>query len=496
VEIIVSPRRFGDRQFTRAELIARVREHDAGLLLALLAQQSARYPFADSWESSPEGAFVGWALVEIARTTIARGRDSGRAAVLDDLIDLAAIELNSDDNTTLTTPESEAAWLLRNLLHQHRYAGLSDFDWVRAFVILTRTPWPAGKQPAKFLIPGWDERALGMPLADYIHAVMMIHWTAMQRGNQFHRSFFSGQSAANNSGFNAQHGLQTLDRFLAISVEEFKREELAIVRHSSKSLHPKYRENPLWARPLVQVAPDRYLVPSSRLLIARAGTQGIYYSVPQADRSQFAIELGILFEDYTGAQLRSVPGTTAQPERRVGPKGSSHLTVDWVWLLPKITILVEVKARRPAQILVAGDTAAALTELKKKLDKGFRQLNRDFTDIQNHEPWTSFIPKNKPIYGLLVTLETFTQLNLDKIRDVLTTARFPVSILSSERLEALVSLGAERIEAAVLNASDGGPAFELEDELLGTAPGANTLLSAIVSAGVEQRSHWTSPYRA
>ena len=80
---------------------------------------------------------------------------------------------------------------------------------------------------------------------------------------------------------------------------------------------------------------------------AKAAPWGVYFTGLSRYKEQFAHDLGHLFEQYIGRQLRLLPGAQALLEITYGLK-SSRKTVDWIVVLPEVVVLlVEVKSAIP-----------------------------------------------------------------------------------------------------------------------------------------------------
>lgn len=88
----------------------------------------------------------------------------------------------------------------------------------------------------------------------------------------------------------------------------------------------------------------------------------------------FARDLGHLFEQYIGRQLRLLPGSQVLGEVTYGPRNDRRKTVDWIVILPEVVLVVEVKSAIPTEPVRLGTPEAAGAVLVK-LGKAFKQID-------------------------------------------------------------------------------------------------------------------------
>ncbi len=215
----------------------------------------------------------------------------------------------------------------------------------------------------------------------------------------------------------------------------------------------RFDYNPLVATPFIDFGGGLPVAPAARLILRTVTPGGLYYAGMQHHGQAFANDLGVLFEDYIGRQLRLIDGAEVHPEIRFGRRGGSK-SVDWFVVMPGLVLLVEVKSKRlgPAARTGGAPLLAALTD---SLQKARTQLTNTVENLAKGTAAFSHIPRDRPMLGVIVTAEPFytgpaflldhdvTLIPGDSLPDV------PVAAVSARTIEALVTHGAD-VEALLL----------------------------------------------
>ncbi|MBT3150046.1 hypothetical protein HTV45_03915 [Streptomyces sp. CHD11] len=151
--------------------------------------------------------------------------------------------------------------------------------------------------------------------------------------------------------------------------------------------------------------------------------------------SPFAQDLGDLFEQYTGRQLRQLPDATVHAEIIYRDERRS---VDWIVVFDDLVLLVEVKPTRPTQLRlgVLDRTNAALRQLKHAR----QQVEVTAALITSRHPNFTHIPVDRPVHGLVVTMEPFHTANAPFQREGQPDTGTSVTVCSVAELEHLVTL--------------------------------------------------------
>jgi hypothetical protein len=132
-----------------------------------------------------------------------------------------------------------------------------------------------------------------------------------------------------------------------------------------------------------------------QLAWAKATPWGVYFTGLDHFGPTFASDLGNLFEQYIGRQLRLLPGAQVLPETTYGPKSARRKTVDWIAVLPEVVLLVEVKSAIPTEPVRLG-TPDAADAIVGKLGKAVTQIDITAQLIADREPALAAVPASRP----------------------------------------------------------------------------------------------------
>ena len=122
-----------------------------------------------------------------------------------------------------------------------------------------------------------------------------------------------------------------------------------------------------------------------------------------------------------------------QPSINWIEKGESKETVDWIVDFEDVRLLVEVKSTRPNEKVRLG-TDKAVTELTKGLERAFKQVEETAEYIRNRHPAVQHIPDDRPMIGLVVTMEPFHIVNAPPYRDLLPCTTVPTRVCAAFEL--------------------------------------------------------------
>jgi hypothetical protein len=100
-----------------------------------------------------------------------------------------------------------------------------------------------------------------------------------------------------------------LDAHFAITADQFRAEDKEVTARAGRDERlRRYTYNPLRGRPLLTGFGPGYLCPVPYLALAKATPWGVYFTGLSKYGDSFARDLGHLFEQYIGRQLRLLPG--------------------------------------------------------------------------------------------------------------------------------------------------------------------------------------------
>jgi len=205
--------------------------------------------------------------------------------------------------------------------------------------------------------------------------------------------------------------------------------------------------NPLQKYPVVSGLGERWYMPVPHLLIRKASPIGVFFAGFDNFGKAFADDLGAQFEGYIGDNLRELVGTVV-PEIEFGSPSQHKRSVDWIVIFEQCVLLVEVKSTRPTEEVRWGGPNA-MDKLESLLGKAVTQLRRTADWITDR----AFvdIPADRPIIGLVCTMEPFSMANAPFVADALPASDIPYRVCSAEEIEGLVRLHDDDIGSLLLD---------------------------------------------
>lgn len=194
----------------------------------------------------------------------------------------------------------------------------------------------------------------------------------------------------------------------------------------------KWSFNSLTARPLITYGND-LVGPIPHFLLDRISSTGLWYIGQEAWGSTFTDAVGGAFEDYVGQNLGLISAATVLPEIKYSTPTGDALSCDWLVVTDEAVILVEVKCARPLFGSRTGEIAA-FDDADKKIGKAVQQLESTAAHIKDRHPAFAGIPHDRPLIGLVVTLEPY-YLRETFRDDILESVVLPISIAWAHELE-------------------------------------------------------------
>lgn len=238
----------------------------------------------------------------------------------------------------------------------------------------------------------------------------------------------------------------------------------------------KWSANPLSERPIVRLGTGEFVAPSPRLILERFSPAGLFYAGGEVFGDGFRSGLGAVFEAYVGDQLRLLGTSDLLPEIVYQRNGAEAKTCDWFVVTDECVVLVEVKATRPV-VAVRSGQSAGLSDLKRKLGRAVQQINTTFELMESRHPSVRAIPADRPVVGLVVTLDPFFAVGPWLYEDLFAGSRVPTSTTFSHELERVVGGLAgrgdvgERLRDALTGGNDVSTSPRLPRALEGLALG-------------------------
>jgi hypothetical protein len=293
------------------------------------------------------------------------------------------------------------------------------------------------------IVGDWDKELLGSSVTEYVGAAFLLH-----------ASTVSGNRGVFDLGWLDQSQFADItsevpaDTLRQVIVEQYATDRTGFkaiadeAQKRSQAPGAEFRRfgfNPLASRPVVSGLAETLLIPVPGLVLRKASPVGIYYAGLAKWGTRFTNDLGDLFESYVGRQLRLIPDARVEPEIAYGPDRERKLSVDWFVVCDDCVILIEAKSCGPTEAIRLG-APNATADLVRKLGHGIEQLNASAQLIRGREPGFEAIPDDRPLVGLVVTLEPFPTVNNPWTAAAFPTSDIPYLVASINEVENLVSI--------------------------------------------------------
>ena len=199
--------------------------------------------------------------------------------------------------------------------------------------------------------------------------------------------------------------------------------------------YEKWSPNPLQAWPLVALGND-LVGPTPRYIADKITPSGLYYTGLTAFGRRFTDALGCMFERYVGRQLDLLQHAAVHRAREYGsPKKE---TTDFLLVTDEAVILIEVKASRPVLAVRTGQTAGD-DDVAAKVGHACEQIDNTASLIVSGDPVVADIPTERPVIGLVVTLEPWYMTETLAYDDLIPQTSVPITIASAHELEGVVA---------------------------------------------------------
>ncbi|WP_238006124.1 hypothetical protein KZZ52_51720 [Dactylosporangium sp. AC04546] len=281
-------------------------------------------------------------------------------------------------------------------------------------------------------------KLLGAPVRDAAGVALLLHAGAERNGGFFDPTWLDQPNFTPVLDVLPRETiLDVIDTSFAIDVAGFK--TLAAEAPAVPFLD-KYLFNPLVARPFIRRGDGRLIAPVPQLISRRMSPLEWYYAGLKQFGTDFASDLGHMFEDYVGRQFATMPGVTVEPEVEYRRGNDRMDTTDWFIVMDDAVLLVEAKAG----ILKAGARAGddSLTQMMTRtVGKAIKQINRTHGLIRAGAPEVAHIPNDRPILGMVATLDPWYMANSFFGRKVLPVCDVPITVCSAREVEYLVGIG-------------------------------------------------------
>lgn len=419
------------------QFVQRVRRHRTTEVLEAVAAASVTLTERDYGvrQDSPFTNNVQhWSLAAVAKAAIVAGNDHRSRAVSQlDLERMCESFVNVQEPFTreANTPESLAAFLIRTAYEQFPSQQSVFEELGRTHALLAET---ASATAQDVIGPGFWKDALGCSLTDFVGVGLLLNIGALHNVGYYDPGWLSQPN------FRA-----VLDHLPKNVIEPVAARHFLASREmfrQTADAHPvedrylrRFQFNPLAVHPFVEQPDGRYIGPSPRYALTRASPTGLYYIGLEHGGPAFSQALGPVFEEYVGAQLGLL-----SPELMLHDieYERGHNTADWIVVLPKAVLVVEVKAT-PLTAAARVGTRRLAKDLDRAPGRAIRQIDHTSALIRGRHRSLREVPTDRPIVGLVVTLEPYFQCSSDLVW-TRPKSDTPIVLAASRELETLVTI--------------------------------------------------------
>jgi len=404
-----------------------------------------------------------WALAALAKASICDGNRYRSTKVRPDDIPRGCHMYNNLKPEELDHPGLKSAFsiLVRIAYEQFPYQESVYEEMARAEAFFVGY---SGRKPLEVLSDSAVAELLGAPVRQAVGVAMMLHTSAEVNAGFFDPGWMDQLNFTDVLSIVPREQIgAVIDAVFANGFDDFKRQaaEAPVLPFLDR-----YMFNPLTARPLVRLNDGRLLAPVPQLIARKLSPAELYYLGIKHWGEPFARDMGELLEDYVGRQLDTLPDVTVHPEIEYIESKNAIKSVDWIVVFKDLVLLVEAKATRVPAAARAGQYAAK--ELfERTLGKAFDQINRTHRAICERVPAFSVIPTDRPILGLVTTLDPWYWANSGPARELLPDTEVATLVASARELEHLVAVGQRQSAAEILAEILGDQ--ERQTSALGTA---------------------------
>lgn len=411
----------------------RVRRHRRSDVLFATARLAAHLHQAEYGQREPPAVpnFVSsFALAGIAHAALVHAnefRDSG--VTLGDLIQMADYYVNVEDPALELEPGGDRLrGVMTRLAYEQFPFQFSLMENVGRTLPLLVDHLPSCGGPSS---DDWSD-AIGVSMEDLVRLAFIMTVAVTQNGGRIARSVLRmAHVAPIFTPYTPDQALLVIDRLLAATPQELgetgRQEQVAGLE--------KWSFNPLTAKPLV-VAEDDLIAPAPRLILERVSPTGLYFDGLDAWGTDFTNALGCAFQRYVGEQLTQLQYAQIHPEVIFGRPEVK--TVDFFIVTASVVVLVEAKASRPVIATRQGQPGGD-DDYLRKIGHAFGQIDQTAGWVEEGHAALAHIPQDRPLRGLVVTLEPFHLVNTLVYECIAPATRIAVTVTSSHELEGVVA---------------------------------------------------------
>lgn len=436
------------------DFISLIRRFDRDLLIQGMSQSCL------GWDGNPFGSDgrpkeeLPWNFAGAAAVAITRGTTGGKQPRKIDLLHIASEFSRIQTPQQLDGSQETYGLLLRWAYEQWPFNRVTTRDWARCVCLFDTTPFLESYLP-EVMRPGWQDELLGGSVTDFV-TVGGVLWASCNQGNPFPFRW-DGEMKEIPEAFGGEERFDSfVVRNFTTDIDTFKVLRRDIVEGgmdsgAQKFLREPFAFNPLLSTPLVRGAfEDKWLAPCPPTLNLKTSPVGLAYAGSEKWGVRFRNDLGHRFEQYVGRQLRSNDEMYVRPEVVYG---KDQRTIDWFVVTPEVVLLVECKSAMPAQSIREG-LVEHVDSHRRALAKGIKQLNRTLGLFRARSTVLDFLPNDRPVLSLLVTLGNFDMVDQPFVQTTLPKPDGLTAVVGVDFIERFVAMDAGERRALAESAPD------------------------------------------
>lgn len=383
-----------------------------------------------------------WGLALLARESVLRATTyrPARRVTDSDVLELLNLLNVAHDKGPQGERDRALGVLARAAYEQFPYQESDAEELARSWALLH----DANAQAETGLTASDVDELVGGPLKDILRATWLVYGLCRSSGGLWDEAFWSTAEAQElTESTSCNHVLRVASELTA---------DLATMRRDHATVSPpprhllRYDYNPLHKTPLALLEDGRVLAPQPRLILRSMSPSVLYYKGLERFGPMFPGALGKVVEGYVGMNVRCVQDSHVEGE--IIYDKDSKRSVDWLWQLPGLLVLIEVKAMRATMAARIGAPEFA-PDLAKRLNDAANQLRRTNGLINDGHAAFRHLPRSAMRIGLIVTAEPIYVGNASIMRQYLSEANMPTLVVSLRELEDLVAHDAEEVAAAL-----------------------------------------------
>src|SRR5665647_1965794 len=407
----------------------RVRRFPRSLLLRRLAETSAVLErsrlLSDPRPASQD--VTEFTVAGVARTSLVAGNEYRSVPVTQEVVKRLCHDFIEVDHPDVG--KGSLSQLLTKIAFEQFPVQYSQMENLARTVALF-TDHAAGVQGAP--TPADWTALLGVDLHQFMRVGVVAYSTMVNsKGSVARDGMFTPDLAPRFAPLTSDQAMDVLDKHFIWTLDQ----HAEYIRKEEVPDREKWSPNSLQARPLVAIDND-LVAPAAYYMMERITPTGLYYIAVDAWGKKFTDALGHMFERYVGAQLRLLPDATVKPEIVFGPP--EQRSCDFILIFNEVVVVVEVKASRPTIAVRVGQDDDD-KELLGKLGYARKQIVTTAGHIRERHPAFTDIPSDRPLVGLIVTLEPYHLQQTFHAKSIIHSDDVPITLACAHDLEGTVA---------------------------------------------------------